>query len=109
MQVGAAEFVDLHFAELRADAVLLRGRPERPERILVVEVQGEPDLRKRRSWFLYVAGLHVRFECPVILVVLALDPEVAAWCAETIDIGEGRCLRPANYEFQWDFARKYFS
>lgn len=96
VHVGAAEFVDLNFAEYRADAVLLRGgTPERPARVLVVEVQGEPDARKRRSWILYVAGLHVRFESPVILVVLALDPEVAAWCAEPIDLGEGRCvLRP---------------
>lgn len=52
-RVTAAEFVDLNFAEHRADAVLLLGEPERPSCCLVVEVQSEVDLRTgpgRSTW-----------------------------------------------------------
>ena len=48
IHVSAAEFVDLNFAEHRADAVLgLGGAPGRPEEALIVEVQVERDPRKR--------------------------------------------------------------
>ena len=96
VHVTAAEFVDLNFAEHRADVVLALGEePARPDEVLVVEVQVEPDPRKRRSWPLYVAGLGARMGCPVLLVVVTLDRDVARWCAEPIDLGRGRfVLRP---------------
>ncbi|MCB9705499.1 MAG: hypothetical protein H6711_26750 [Myxococcales bacterium] len=95
-RVSAAEFVDLNLAEYRADAVVVVGDdPKRPTMAFVVEAQTEVDPRKRWTWPLYVAGPRVRLACPVVLVVLALDREVAAWCAEPIDLGEGCCiLRP---------------
>jgi hypothetical protein len=34
--------------------------------------------------------LRARFGCPVTLVIVALDPEVASWCAEPIDLGRQR-------------------
>ncbi|MCY0993320.1 hypothetical protein OV203_39655 [Nannocystis sp. ILAH1] len=96
VRISAAEFVDLHFAEHRADAVLgLGGAPERPDEALVVEVQVERDPRKRWTWPLYVAGLRTRLNCPVTLVVVSLDRDVARWCAEPIDLGHQRnVLRP---------------
>lgn len=96
IRVTAAEFVDLNFAEHRADAVLgLGGAPDRPAEALVVEVQGERDPRKRWTWPVYVAGLRARLGCPVTLVVVSLDREVARWCAEPIDLGRRRSiLRP---------------
>lgn len=90
LRVGPAEFVDLNFAEYRADVVLLCGPVERPEKAYVVEAQGEPNARKRRAWTLYASGMHVRLGCPVVLVVIALDPAVARWCREPIDVGDGR-------------------
>lgn len=90
-RVTAAEFIDLNLAEYRADAVLLLGEPERPGGVIVVEAQGEPDPRKRRVWPIYLAGMRVRYGCPVLLVVIAPDPAVAAWCGEPIDLGYGRC------------------
>lgn len=94
-EVTAAELVNLDLPEHRADAVIRVGPAERPLEVFVVEVQGETSARKRRVWPLYVAGFAVRFGCPVTLVVFALDAEVAAWCAEPIDVGRGRCvLRP---------------
>jgi hypothetical protein len=96
IRISAAEFVDLNFAEHRADAVFgLGGAPERPDEALVVEVQVERDARKRWTWPLYVAGLRTRLGCPVTLVVVALDRDVARWCAEPIDLGRQRnVLRP---------------
>ena len=92
IRVDAAEFVDLNFAEHRADAVLNLGEADgRPAMALVVEVQIEADPRKRWTWPLYVAGLRTRAGCPVMLVVVTLDREVARWCAEPIDLGGGRC------------------
>ena len=96
VHVTAAEFADLNFAEHRADAVLaLGGTASRPEQVLVIEVQQDIDPRKRLTWPLYVAGPRTRLGCPVTLVIIALDPAVARWCAEPIDLGNGRCiLRP---------------
>ena len=91
VRVEAAEFIDLNFAEHRADAVLtLGGAPGKPAEALVVEVQVEVDPRKRMTWPLYVAGLRTRLGCPVTLVVVAIDAEVARWCAAPIDLGRGR-------------------
>lgn len=91
-RITAAEFVDLNLAEYRADVVLVLGDPERPSQVIVVEVQNKIDARKRRVWPIYVAGLRVRYGCPVLLVVIAPDPAVAAWCGESIDLGHGRCV-----------------
>jgi hypothetical protein len=93
VHVTAAEFADLNFAEHRADAVLaVGGTASRPEQAFVVEVQLDIDPRKHLSWPLYVAGPRSRLGCPVTLVVIALDPAVARWCARPIDLGNGRCV-----------------
>lgn len=88
-RVTATEFVDLNLAEHRADVVLAIGEQERPEEVLVVEVQTAIDPRKHASWPVYVAGLRARHGCPTTLVVLALDDEVARWAGEGIDLGRG--------------------
>ena len=87
-RITAAELVDLNLAEYRADAVLALGEP--PVEAFVLEAQSETDARKRRTWPLYVTGLRARLGCPVTLVILALDPDVAAWCREPIDLGRQR-------------------
>ena len=89
-RVTATELVDLNLAEYRADAVITLGPADQPDEAFVVEAQGEPDVRKRRTWPLYVAGVRARLGCPVTLVVIALDPAVAAWCGEPIDLGRQR-------------------
>ena len=109
-RVTAAEFVDLNFAEHRADAVLLLGEPERPSCCLVVEVQSEVDLRKRWTWPIYVAGSRARHRCPALLVVIAPAAAVARWCGEAIDLGHRRCelhpivLGPDQIPVVTDFA-----
>jgi len=89
-RITSAELVDLNLAEYRADAVLTLGPADTPTEAFVVEAQGAVDVRKRRTWPLYVAGMRTRLGCPVTLVIVALDPLVAAWCAEPIDLGRQR-------------------
>ncbi len=90
LHITAAELVDLNLAEYRADAVITLGPEDAPTEAFVLEAQNEIDIRKRRSWPLYVAGLRARLGCPVTLVIIALDARVAAWCAEPIDLGRQR-------------------
>lgn len=89
-RVTATEVVDLNLAEYRADVVLSFGPAEQPDEALVVEAQGSPDPRKRIRWPLYVAGVRARLGCPVTLVVLTLDEDVAQWCRTPIDLGRQR-------------------
>ncbi len=89
-RITAAELVDLNLAEYRADAVITLGPDTAPTEAFVLEAQNDVDVRKRRTWPLYVAGLRARLGCPVTLVIVALDPQVAAWCAEPIDLGRQR-------------------
>ncbi len=94
-RITAAELVDLKLAEYRADAVILLGPAEAPTEAFVLEVQSAIDPRKHLTWPLYVASLRLRFGCPVTLVVVALEPQVAAWCVAPIDLGRQRgTLRP---------------
>ena len=71
IHITQTEFVDLAHAEYRTDDVLLYGDdPRAPERAHIVEVQLGVDHDKPDRWQLYVAGLRVRYRCPVDLVVV---------------------------------------
>ncbi|MEZ4453354.1 MAG: hypothetical protein R3B09_28075 [Nannocystaceae bacterium] len=96
IRLGPAEITDLHLAEYRADLVLLVGDdPERPERALVVEIQGDIDRDKEFTWPVYVAGLRARLRCPTLLVVVTMDRGVERWARQEIDLGEGAAtVRP---------------
>ncbi|WP_017606681.1 hypothetical protein [Nocardiopsis alkaliphila] len=54
---------------------------------LVVERQHGHDQDKRRSWPAYLVTLHVRLECPTMLLVLCPSEAVARWCAQPIRTG----------------------
>jgi hypothetical protein len=76
--------------EFRADLVLeLLDHAGKPILAVVLEVQREKKPRKKYSWAVYVAVARAERECPAIVLVLAPDAEVAAWAAETIDLGLG--------------------
>lgn len=82
------ELVDVNLPERRADGVLLIGdEPRAPEWALVAEAQDCVDPKKRRRWPGYVTGVFGRHVCPVDLVVLTVDREVAAWAARPITAG----------------------
>jgi hypothetical protein len=63
--------------------------------VLIVEVQLGLDHQKRYSWPEYTMGSRAKHRCPVGLLVVAPDPDIAAWCAEPIETGiAGFVLHP---------------
>jgi hypothetical protein len=56
---------------------------------LILEAQREIDPRKRFTWPVYAAVARAERECPALVLVIATNAEVAAWAAQTIDLGLG--------------------
>jgi len=82
-------------AEYRADVVVLLLDGDVPVSVLIIEVQLGIDPRKRFTWPEYSMGARAVHSCPVSLLVVAPDPDVATWCAEPIETGiPGFVLRP---------------
>ena len=92
----ATDLTEIQPAEYRADVVVVLLDRDIPVRVLIVEVQLAVDPRKRLSWPAYVTVSRAIHGCPADLLVVTNDPNVAAWCAEPIEIGAaGFVLRPA--------------
>ncbi|MEB3236960.1 MAG: DUF4351 domain-containing protein [Candidatus Sericytochromatia bacterium] len=70
--------------ERRADLVMLIGETARPRLIVIVEIQLGRDNDKHYSWPQYVVAMRQRWRCEVALLVIAPDPEVAAWARKPI-------------------------
>ena len=89
------DLTEIRPAEYRADVVVVLLDGDIPVRVLVVEVQLKIDPRKRFTWPHYTMGARARHGCPVSLLIVAPDPDVATWCAEPIETGiPGFVLRP---------------
>jgi hypothetical protein len=84
-----------------ADAVaLLRDRDNRPVTGVIVEVQLREDKDKLLSWPVYVTTLRAKLACAAMLLVIAPDPNVAAWARQPIELGHpGFRLTPVVIEF----------
>ena len=87
LEAGPAEVRELVPTSLRVDAVVLLRKNE-PVMVILVEVQLGRDEDKPYSWPFYVAGARLRYRCPVVLLVYAVDPAIARWCARPIDQGQ---------------------
>lgn len=87
-RMTAGEVTDLDLAEFRADGVFTVGDP--PTTVYIVEAQGSVKPAKRRAWPMYAAGMHARWGCPVLVVVIAPSRRVAAWARQGVDLGFGR-------------------
>jgi len=83
----SADLTEIQPAEYRADVVVLLLAGDNVVRVVIVEVQLASDSRKRLSWPAYVTVARAVHGCPADLLVVAIDPSVAAWCAEPIEIG----------------------
>lgn len=57
---------------------------------IVLESQRDIKARKLYSWPVYVTVSRAERECPVILMVVAVDQDVATWAEQMIDLGVGR-------------------
>jgi hypothetical protein len=87
-RLTAGDITDLDLAEYRADLVFTLGEPV--AQVFIVEAQGDIKKAKRRTWPMYGAGMHARWDCPVLLVVIAPRRRVAERARRPIDLGFGR-------------------
>jgi hypothetical protein len=55
--------------------------------VLIIESQTDPDDRKLTRWPYYIAYLHDKYECPVVLLVVCNKESTAAWARQPIVIG----------------------
>lgn len=60
---------------------------DRPLLAIVIEVQLERSQDKWWTWPMYVGHLRNRLRCPVVLLVVCVDEEVARWAATPIELG----------------------
>jgi hypothetical protein len=88
--------------EYRADAVaILHDRDDRPVTGVIVEVQRQIDRDKLLTWPVYVATLRAKLDCAAVLLVVAPDPEIAAWARRPIELGHpGFRLMPIVIGFE---------
>jgi hypothetical protein len=72
----------------QADRVLaLCDKRGRVYRILVIEAQTSKRNAKSSRWPLYYSHLRVRYNCKVLLLVIAPSQEVADWARRPIELG----------------------
>lgn len=88
--VVSANITEIQPAEYRADLVVTLLQDGVVVFVTVVEVQLAIDPAKRFTWPAYVAVTREEYRCPVDLLVIAPDPEVAKWCEEPIPLGVRR-------------------
>ena len=94
-RVVSVDLTETQPAEYRADIVVLLLHDGQPVRVIIVEVQLKKDGDKRYTWPAYLTVSRDQHRCPADLLVIALDPAVATWCAEPIELGvPGFVLRP---------------
>jgi hypothetical protein len=76
--------------EFRADLVLeLLDHAGKVVLAVVFEAQREKKPRKKYTWAVYLSVARAERECPAAVLVVAPDPEIASWAAETVDLGLG--------------------
>jgi hypothetical protein len=55
--------------------------------VLVIESQTDPEEARRRRWPHFIAHLHDKYDCPVILAVVCSKGRTARWARAPIEIG----------------------
>ncbi len=82
----SADLSQLAPAEYHADHVIVFYATDGSARLaVVIEVQGRRDERKRLTWPVYAAVTRARYECPTMLLVIALEPSVARWAQRSLE------------------------
>jgi hypothetical protein len=75
---------------------IFRDRPELfgTKTAVIIEAQSRADERKTSSWAYYLSYAHIKFECPVVLLVVCQDAATARWARQEKVIGLPglRCL-----------------
>ena len=86
-RLASIDLTQIRPAEYRADVVVVLLHAGIPISVVIVEVQLAADEDKRFTWPEYTMGARAKYRCPASLLVVAPQPEIAAWCAEPIDTG----------------------
>lgn len=96
VRTEATTFSEIEPAEYSADAVLRVSEPGGGRgRAVIIEIQLRRDPDKPFTWPQYITGVRCRLRCPVALLVIAIDRNVARWCARAIHTGhQGFVLHP---------------
>jgi hypothetical protein len=84
------DLTEMRPIERRADSVLLAEllvEDPRGRYILIIESQTDPDEKRRSRWPYYIAYLHDKYDCPVVLVVVSSKEATARWARQRIEIG----------------------
>ena len=84
LRLAPGTFNDRPSRELIADVVIVAGSAQHPVRGIVVGIQQDKREAKRRQWPRYAAALWLQHECPVDVLVICPDEEIARWYAEPI-------------------------
>jgi hypothetical protein len=79
-------------AKLVDRVVLLRA--QQPTFAIIGEVQRRRDHRKLFTWPFYTAAVRASLRVPTCLLVVALNPRVAAWARSPLDLQPGSPFRP---------------
>jgi len=75
--------------------LVLKDRAGRAVRVLVIEVQRKRDREKERSWPMYIPVLGAKWDCDVVLLVVAVEDRVARWAKGPFETGHpGYTLTP---------------
>ena len=94
ISITEAELGQVDPVEARADLVLvLRDAGGEPVFAMVVEVQLRKDEAKRYRLPQYGCTLRARHRCPVVVLVVTPEPDVAKWAAKPIRLGPGSTFR----------------
>jgi hypothetical protein len=78
-------FIDRPSRELIPDTVLYAGTEQDPAYALIVEHQQAPSEDKLRQWPRYASAVWLHFRCPVGVLVICPDEQVADWYDKPIE------------------------
>lgn len=93
LRIECADLTEMQPTEYRADLVLSMSNGK-PIHGLVVEVQLGIDQRKPFTWPAYVVNLRARWNCPVGLLVVCAEDDVAGWASKPIHLGCDNMFSP---------------
>ncbi|MFI0982432.1 hypothetical protein ACH4SP_36170 [Streptomyces sp. NPDC021093] len=82
----SVDLTEIEAIERRADTIL-RIDTKGAKYFVILESQGRPAERKRRSWAYYLAYLLDKYDCQPVLLVLCHDRATARWAAKPIEFG----------------------
>ena len=95
VRLDESEFTDLSPRQYRADTMVVLANGGAPAVTVALEVQLRPDPIKPLTWPVYLTAKRARQRCPVVLLVVCVDPGTARWCRQPIELGHpGFTLAP---------------